>query len=181
MKNLVLAVICILIVLSQFSVAGVFFSSYRIPDLTLALVVALVLALGFRESLKWILLAGLLVDAISKTLFGTTLLAFFLIGLTVSWIADVAELRSRKAFFLAAIAVIVAVSETVKDLMLFGSSKLQAGYLNEPFSVFPSYFGVDYFFKVFYTILAAYFVYYILRRMSRARFWEPMRIPKVFR
>ena len=180
MKNFTLFLFCIIAVFFQLSVVGVFFAAHRIPDLALAFVITLVLTLGFKESLKWILLAGLLVDAGSGEVFGTTILAYFLLGWVISWIADVADLRSRKAFFLAALAALVVVSEIVKDLLVLFSLKIRASYLHEQAGFSMNIFSLDYFFKIVYTMLAAFAVYYIFRKLSRALFAEPVRLMKKY-
>lgn len=178
MKNLVLIIFCVAIVFLQLSVAGVFFSVRRIPDVALALVITLVLTMGFKESLKWILLIGILIDAGSSVVFGTATLAYFLIGWMVSGLIEVADIRSRKAFFLAAFAAAATVSEIAKDVIILASSKIKAIFLHESYGVSIHFFGFDYFFKIVYTIFAAYVIYYIFRRISRALFLEPVRLVK---
>lgn len=178
MKNFALFVLCVVTVFLQLSVVGVFFPARRIPDLALALVITLVLALGFKESLKWILLTGILIDAGSSVVFGTTALTYFLIGWMVSGLIDVADIRSRKTFFLAALAAAVAVSEILKDIFVFAILRIKANFLHKPFGISLNVFSADYFFKILYTIVAAYAIYYIFRRISRALFVEPVRLAK---
>jgi rod shape-determining protein MreD len=178
MKNFALFLLCVITVFLQLSVMGSFFSVRRIPDLALALVITLVVATNFKESLKWILLTGILIDAGSSTIFGTTTLAYFLIGWMISGLIDVADIRSRKTFFLTALAVATLVSEIVKDSLIFVSLKIRASFFHESLGAFPNIFSVDYFFKILYTIAAAYVIYYIFRRVSRALFLEPVRLAK---
>lgn len=178
MKNFIIFIFCIIVVFFQLSVEGIFFSNYRIPDLALAFVVTLVLAVGFKKSFKWILLTGLLIDAGSSAVFGTAALAFFVIGWAISRFAAHADMRSRKIFFLASFAVIVAISEIVKDFFMLASLKIKADFFHETFGAPLHIFSLDYFLKIFYTILAAYAVYYIFRRVSRALFLEPVKLAK---
>lgn len=178
MKNLIIFLFGIVTVFFQLSVEGIFFSNYRIPDLTLAFVITLVLAMGFKKSFKWILLTGLLVDAGSSAVFGTAALAFFLIGWMISRFAAHADMRSRKIFFLASFAVIVAISEVVKDFFILASLKIKADFFHEIFNAPFHIFSLDYFLKIFYTIFSAYAVYYIFRRVSRALFLEPVKLAK---
>jgi rod shape-determining protein MreD len=178
MKNFALLILCVVTVFFQLSVEGVFFSARRIPDLALALVITLVLTMGFKESLKWILLTGILIDAGSSTVFGTATLAYFLVGWMVAGLIDVADIRSRKTFFLAAFAATVLVSEIAKDIFIFAIFKIKANFLHEPFGASLNIFSADYFFKILYTIIAAYAIYYIFRRVSRALFLEPVRLVK---
>ncbi|HLM84050.1 MAG TPA: hypothetical protein VK254_02480 [Candidatus Bathyarchaeia archaeon] len=178
MKNLTLFLFCIFIVFLQLSVEGVFFSERRIPDLALTLVITLVLTLGFKESVKWILLTGILIDAGSSAVFGTATLSFFLIGWTISWFADVADIRSRKTFFLATFALLVAVSEIVKNFIVWGGLKTNASYSHKPLNAALHIFSADHFLKILYTIVAAYILYYIFRRVSRALFVEPIKLMK---
>lgn len=178
MKNFALFILCVVAVFLQLSVVGVFFPARRIPDLALALVITLVLTMGFKESLKWILLTGILIDAGSSTVFGTTTLAYLLIGWMVAGLIDVADIRSRKTFFLVAFAAAIVVSEIAKDIFIFFILKIKANFLHEPFGVSSNIFSADYFFKILYTIIAAYAVYYIFRRISRALFLEPVKLVK---
>ena len=178
MKNFILFIFCIVAVLIQLSVEGVFFTGSRMPDLTLAFVITLVLALGFRKSFKWILLTGLLVDAGSGAIFGTAALAFFVIGWAVSRFAAHADIRSRKIFFLASFAVIIAFSEMAKDFFVLASLKIRANFSHESYGAPLHIFSLDYFLKILYTILAAYIIYYIFRRVSRALLLEPIKLAK---
>ncbi len=180
MKNFIIAIFSILIAIFQLSAVGTFFPFSQIPDLTLAFVIALVLALGLKDTYKWILLVGVLIDTGSRVLFGTSVLVYFLIALAVSWIADVAELRSRKTFFLIAIAFLVTISEIVEDLALIAVSKIQERYQAIQTGIFINFSSVDYVLKIIYTILAAYVIYYILRRMSRSLFWKPVKLVKKY-
>ena len=176
MKNFILFIFCVAVVFVQLSVEGVFFTGRRIPDLALAFVITLVLAMGFKKSFKWILLTGLLIDVGSSAVFGTAALAFFVIGWAISRFAAHADMRSRKIFFLASFAVIVAISEIVKDFFILASLKIKADFFHETFNASFHIFSLDYFLKIFYTILAAYVIYYIFRRVSRALFLEPVKL-----
>jgi rod shape-determining protein MreD len=180
MKNFTLFILCVVTVFLQLSVEGVFFSARRIPDLALALVITLVLALGLKESLKWILLTGILIDAGSSTVFGTTTLAYFLIGWMLSGLIDVADIRSKKTFFLAFFAAAAVFSEIAKDIFIFVSLKIRANFFHEMYGVPLNIFSVDYMFKIIYTIFAAYLIYYIFRKVSRAFFFEPIKLGKKY-
>jgi cell shape-determining protein MreD len=180
MKNLTLFIFCSITAFLQLSVEGVFFPAQRIPDLALALVITLVLAMGFEESLKWILLIGILIDAGSFVVFGTTILAYFLIGWLVSSLVGVADIRSRKTFFLAFFAGAVLICEIAKDIFVFFSLKIKGNFLHESYGASINIFSFDYFFKIIYTVLAAYVIYYIFRRVSRAVFFEPIKLVKKY-
>lgn len=180
MRNLVLFAFCVTVVFFQLSVEGVFFAERRIPDLALALVITLVLALKFRASFKWILFMGFLIDAGSGGIFGTTALAYFLIGWAVSRFVVIADIRSRKAFFLATLAGAVFISEIIKDLFFLAGLKMRANYLNESLAASLNFLSVDYIFKIAYSMLAAFVIYYLFRRTSRALFLEPVRLVKKY-
>jgi len=180
MKNLVLIIFCVITIFFQLSVEGVFFPARRIPDLALALVITLVLAMGFKEALKWILLTGILIDAGSSTVFGTATLAYFLIGWMVSGLIDVADIRSRKTFFLTVLAAAALISEIAKDVLIFAGLKIKANFFHESFGASLNIFSVDYLFKIIYTIFAAYVIYYVFRRVSRALFLEPVKLMKKY-
>lgn len=178
MKNFVIFVFCTIVVFLQLSVEGVFFLNSRIPNLTLALVITLVLTLGFKESLKWVLFAGFLIDAGSGAVFGTTTLVFFLVGWTISQLTDIADIRSKKSFFLIAFAVEVVFFEIAEDLFMLASLKVKENYLHESFSASLNFFSFDYIFKVAYTVFAAYVIYYLFWKVSRALFVKPIRLAK---
>lgn len=180
MKNFVLFVFSVLVAIFHLSAAGVFFSSQRVPDLALAFVVALVLAQGFKSSWKWILVLGIFIDAGSSTVFGMTALAFFLVGWIVSRLAKVADIRSRKSFFVASLAAIAVFSEIVKDLFVLAELKIKANYLHKSFGVPLDIFSLDYLLKLAYTAIAACAIYYIFRRVSRRLFLEPIRLAKKY-
>jgi rod shape-determining protein MreD len=178
MKNLFLFLLCVIVVFLQFSALGVFFSGRRIPDLALALVITLVLALGFKESLKWILLIGILIDAGSPSIFGTVTLAYFLIGWMTAGLGNVSDIRSRKTFFLAVFAAAVLVFEVAKDMLILASLSINNNFSREPSGAWLNIFGFDYFLKILYTVIAAYVIYYIFRWVIRSFFWEPIRLTK---
>jgi hypothetical protein len=178
MKNFALFILCVVMVFFQLSVVGVFFSAKRIPDLAMALVITLVLAMGFKESLKWILLTGILIDAGSPSVFGTMTLSYFLIVWMIAGLIDVTDIRSRKIFFLTALAAATAVSEIVKDVFIIAILKIKANFLHKPFGASLDVFSTDYFFKILYTIIAAYAIYYIFRKVSRALFLDPVKLAK---
>jgi len=178
MKNLFLFLLCSAVIFLQFSVEGVFFSGRRIPDLVLALVITLVLAMGFKESLKWILFMGILVDAGSPSVFGTVTLAYFLIGWMVAGLINVSDIRSRKTFFLASFAAAVLVFEIAKDMLIIASLNIQKNIFREPSGALLDIFSFDYLLKILYTIIAAYIIYYVFRRVSRSFFLEPVKLTK---
>ena len=178
MKNIFIAIFCIVIVFFQLSVEGVFFGQQRIPDLALALVITLILAAGFEKSIGWILLTGGLLDMGTRTIFGTTALVFLLIGWAISSLAAVTDIRSKKMFFLILLACIAAIAEIIKDLAIVESTRIGAYYLQNTTNLYAVHFNVDYFLKIFYTILATYAVYYIFRRMSRFLFFESIKLAK---
>jgi len=179
MKNLFLFLLCVTVVFLQFSVEGVFFSGRRIPDLALALVITLVLAMGFKESFKWILFLGILIDAGSPSVFGTVTLAYFLIGWMIAGLINISDIRSRKMFFLVVFAVAVLVFEIAKDTLIIASLNIKQHFFHgSSFGALLDIFSSDYFFKILYTIIAAYVIYYIFRRVSRKFFWEPIKLTK---
>ncbi len=153
---------------------GVFFSEKRIPDLALAFAITLVLTLGFGKSFWLILLVGILMDASSNTVFGTTALAYFFLGWTISILANIADIRSRKIFFLITFALIVFISEIAKDFFFLFSLKIKADYFQEFFEAPLHIFSTDYFFKVLYTVFAAFAIYYVFRKASRKLFLKPI-------
>jgi rod shape-determining protein MreD len=179
-KNLILFIICFVVVILQLSVAGVFFPQQRIPDLSLALMITFVLTLGFKESFKWLLFTGLLIDSTSAAIFGSATLSYFLIGWLIFWIAEIADIRSRKIFFLAALAVFVGFAEVFKDILIRVILMLQANVLKESFGMHFQFFSFDYLLKIIYSILAAFILYYLFRRTSRKFFLEPVRLVKKY-
>jgi len=178
MKNFIVSIFCLVIVFFQLSVEGAFFSSRQIPDLALALAITLVLALGFRESIKWIFLIGILIDSGSSAAIGTSVLAYFLIGWAISRFSHIADIRSRKILFMAAFAFFVAISEIFKDYVMLGSLKAGTLFFGKQYNPILNIFSADYSFKIIFTIIAAYIIYYLFRRASRTFFLEPVRFVK---
>jgi rod shape-determining protein MreD len=178
MKNFFLFVSCTIVVFFQLSVEGSFFSPGRIPDLALALVITLVISMGFEKSAPWLVFAGLLIDAGSGTIFGSAALAYVFIGWAISHLAAVADIRSRKILFAASLGAITVFSEIAKDLLLWASFRLKDYYLHQSFGIHLNFFSPDYFLKIVYTVLAVYFIYYVFRRSSRRLLQEPVRLAK---
>jgi len=176
MKNFFLFVFCTIVVFFQLSIEGVFFSLERIPDLALALVITLVISMGFEKSAPWLVLAGLLIDAGSGTIFGTGALAYIFIGWAISYLAAVADIRSRKILFAASLGAITVFSEITKDLFFWVSFRLKDYYLHQSFAVHANFFSLDYFLKIVYTVLAVYLIYYVFRRSSRSLLQEPIKL-----
>jgi rod shape-determining protein MreD len=167
MKNIILVIFCAVIVFFQLSVEGTFFGQQRIPDLALALVITFTVALGFSESIKWILFTGILLDMGSSAIFGTTALIFFLVGWATSSFGTIADMRSKKILFLAALAFVAAFAEILKDLALVASARIKTHYSQNTTNFLSVHFDFDYFLKILYTVLATYAVYWIFRRMSK--------------
>jgi len=178
LKKFILFVFCLTAVFFQLSAEGAFFSERRIPDLALALVITLVVANGFEKSVGWIVLTGFFIDAGSAAIFGTTALAYLLVGWMIDFLITFANIRSRKIFFLGFLAVMAALFEIIKDLFVVESLRLKAFYLQKTFYYPMNIFSLDYLFKIFYTIAAVYLVYYIFRKISRALFLEPIKLAK---
>jgi rod shape-determining protein MreD len=178
MKNFFIFIFCTIAVLFQLSVEGSFFSPERIPDLALALVTTLVISMGFEKSAPWLVFTGLLVDAGSGTIFGTAALAYVFIGWAISHLAAVADIRSRKILFAASLGAITAFSEIAKDLFFWASFHVKDYYLHQSFAVHTNFFSLDYLLKMIYTVLAAYFIYFVFRRSSRRLLQEPIRLAR---
>ncbi|MDD3487286.1 MAG: rod shape-determining protein MreD [Candidatus Moranbacteria bacterium] len=175
-----LFIFCFAAAVLQISAGGVFFPQSQIPDLALGLVIALVLALGFSESVKWIFLVGILIDSASSSVFGSATLSYFLVAWAVSQIAEVADIRSQKTFFLSVLAAAVAASEILKDAFLVAVLKLRSGIIHIHLAPPIHFFSLDYALKIAYTVVAAFILYYLLRKLSRRFFLEPVRLAKKF-
>jgi len=178
MKNFVLFIFCVVAVFLQLSVEGSFFSAGRIPDLALALVITLVISMGFEKSAPWLVFTGLLIDAGSGTIFGTVALVYVLIGWAISHLAAVADIRSRKILFAASLGAITVFSEIAKNLFFWASFRLKDQYLHQSFGIHANFFSLDYFLKIVYTVLAVYLIYYVFRRSSRRLLQEPIKLAR---
>lgn len=174
MKNFFLFIFCIIAVFLQLSVEGSFFSPERIPDLALALVITLVVSMGFEKSALWLVLAGILIDAGSGTIFATATLAYILIGWAISHLSAVADIRSRKILFAVSLGAITVFSEIAKDLFFWASFRIKDYYLRQSYTVHANFFSLNYFLKIVYTVLAVYLIYYAFRRLSRRLLQEPI-------
>lgn len=178
MKNFILFIFCTTAVFFQLSIEGSFFSPGRIPDLALALVITLVLSMGFEKSVGWLVFAGLLIDAGSGTIFGTAALTYVFIGWAISHLAAVADIRFRKILFAMSLGAITVFSEIAKDLFFWASFRFKDYYLHQSFGVHVNFFSPDYFFKMLYTVLTVYLIYYVFHKSSRRLLQEPVKLAK---
>jgi rod shape-determining protein MreD len=178
MKNIILIIFCTIAVFFQLSIEGSFFSPGRIPDLALALAITLVLTMGFERSAPWLVFMGFLIDAGSGTIFGTAALAYVFIGWSISHLSAVADIRFRKILFAVSLGTITVFSEIVKDLLFWASFRFKNYYLHQLFAIHMNFFSLDYFFKILYTVLVVYLIYYVFRRSSRRLLQEPVRLAK---
>lgn len=169
MKAFSLTIFCLIIFLLQLSILGIFFAPGNIPNLVLAFAASLVILKGFDFSLKWIILAGLLVDAGTNWLFGTGILLLVLLAFGIGSLETVADIRSRRLLFWPSFAVLIVILTYVFDLLAGLALKLENHQLGKKWATYGvADFSWDYATKILFTVLAGYLVYYILKKMDRA-------------
>jgi len=166
MRNLIFFIICLALTIFQLSVLGVFFSYNRLPDLILVFVIALVIQKGLEESLKWIVILGLLIDAGSHWLCGTSALVFLILGALFGALSEVTGIKTRKTLLLFSLAPIIAIFKIASDAAVIFLSKLENYWLGENFPEAIIFFSWDYVLKLTYTVLAGYLIYFLLKRVD---------------
>ncbi|MFA5925716.1 MAG: hypothetical protein WC831_02175 [Parcubacteria group bacterium] len=168
MRNFFFVIFCAAVVFLQVSSAGVIFGSERVPNFALALVISLVLVLGFEKSLAWIILTGILVDVYSGWIIGMDALVMIIIAWVVSALLSVADIKSRKSLFFPALFLLSAGFALIYDILAGIFMHVAILWLNIGGSYFRvNYSGWDYTFKIFFTALSVYAVYYFVERINR--------------
>lgn len=168
MRNLFIAIFCAAIVLLHISASGIFFKSERIPNITLALVIGLVFILGFEKSLVWIVIAGLLLDAVSGRIFGISALILALIGWAISALSTAVNFRSRRLLFLPVLFLLSAGLAFVFDISEGMIIRASGAWFNAQGGVSGiNYFSGDYVLKISYTAFFAFIMYYLAARLNK--------------
>lgn len=175
MKNFNLFILCFVLVLIQISVLGSFASSARVPNLVLALAVSLVVYRGLDKYLGWIILSGFLLGTGASWPLGSDTLLLVLIAFGIDKLNVFSDIKSRRLLFYPSLALIFAASLFLFDWASFGLLNVEKYILkNNQVLFLPHFFSVDYFFKIIFTILGGFAIYFLIRRMETNDF------PKVF-
>jgi rod shape-determining protein MreD len=152
----------------QGSVLPIFFSSGRIPNIILALVLVVAISAGFDDYLFWILAAGILFDLVSFQRFGVS--AFFLVA--VSYLASFFSRRfpmeSRNWGFLLAAFFMLIASVFYNFLITYSAVPFLSFRSLMIFS--NSLLNINFLFQASYNILffiLFYFIYEKLNNKSR--------------
>lgn len=168
MKKFYLFILILILFILQYSVLGVFLQSTRIPNLFVALAASLAIIFGFEKSIGWTVLAGFLMDIGAPWPVGSGILILVLILWLVDRLKVVAELRSRRYFFISLFALIVFVSAFAFDLLL----KFELGAERYILENAPAFSGpvanLDYFFKLAYSVILGMGIYHFCRK-ARSR------------
>ena len=168
MRNLFIAIFCAAVVLAHISAAGLFFKPERIPNITLALVISLVFILGFEKSLVWIILSGLLLDAVSGRIFGTSALLLALIGWTISALSTAVDFKSRRLLFLPGLFLLSAGLAFLFDILDGILIRVSGAWLDVHGIVSGiNYFSWDYVLKIIFTSLFVFAIYYLIARLNK--------------
>lgn len=168
MRNFFLTIFCVTVVFLHTSSAGVFFGPESLPNLTLALAVSLTLVLGFRESLVWIFLVGMLIDVYSGWTIGVSALILAIIAWAISGFSSVADIRLRRLYFLPILFFLSAGLVFAYDIL--AQIFMRAGFLRLGADMFvfgTDYLSGNYFLKVFLTALSVFAIYYITAKINR--------------
>lgn len=168
MRNLFIAIFCAAVVLLHISAVGLFFKPERIPNITLALVISLVFILGFEKSLIWIILVGLIFDAVSGRIFGTSALLLALIGWTISTLSTAVDFKSRRLLFLPVLFLLSAGLAFLFDILEGIITRVSGAWLNfHGMASNINYFSWDYVLKIVFTSLFVFIIYYLIVRLNK--------------
>ena len=168
MRNLFIAIFCVAVVLLHISAAGLFFKPERIPNITLALVISLVFILGFERSIIWIVLAGLLLDAISGHIFGISALLLVLVGWMISALSTAVDFKSRRLLFLPVLFFLSASLTFFFDILDGIFIRVSGAWFNFYGMVSSiNYFSWDYVLKITFTALFVFIIYYLTKRLNK--------------
>jgi rod shape-determining protein MreD len=174
MRNLFFAIFCTAVILLHISAAGSFFRPERVPNITLALVMSLVLVLGFEKSLVWIILSGLIFDTASGYIFGTSALLLVLIGWTIGALSTVVDVKSRKLLFLPSLFLLSVIFALLFDATEGLIIRISSSWFNFHSMISSAnYFSWDYVLKITFTALSVFVIYYLTKRMNKLLlFWH---------
>ena len=176
MKNFSFILLSIIIAFLQLSVVGVFFGSLAIPNLLLVFALSLVLLKGFDYSLKWLILASLIVDAGASWIIGTGTLLIVIISFLVGFMASIADIRSRRLLFWPSFTLLIAILTWAYDQLANVAIRVENYDVGKKWpSGSVNNIGSEYFIKIFFTVLAGYAVYYIVKKLDRI-YEKPARI-----
>ena len=178
MRNFIFFAICIVLIFFQLSVLGIFFAGQRLPDIALALVVTLTILLGFKDALKWTILAGVVMDAGTSWIFGTGILALVIVSWLVELLGETADIKPRKKMFFVFFAGLVAAAKIVSDILAAVFQKGEGYWLHSGLNASVSFLSWDYALRLLFTILAGIFVYYFINRTRRFLF-DPSAVVKI--
>lgn len=168
MRNLFIAILCAAVVLAHISAAGLFFKPERIPNITLALVIGLVFILGFERSLVWVVFSGLLFDAVSGHIFGTSALLLVLVGWMISVLSTAVDFKSRRLLFLPVLFLLSASLAFLFDILDGIFIRVSGAWLNVRDMVSGiNYFSWDYVLKIAFTALSVFIIYYLIQRLNK--------------
>jgi len=168
MRNLFIAIFCAVVVILHISAAGVFFKAERVPNITLAFVISLVFILGLERSLVWIVLAGLLLDAVSGHIFGTSALLLVLMGWIISALSTAVDFKSRRMLFLPVLFFLSASLAFLFDILDRIFIRVSGVWFNSLGIVASiNYFSWDYFLKIVFTALFVFVIYYLTKRLNK--------------
>jgi len=164
MKKFYLFILILIIFVLQYSVLGVFFQSARIPNLFVALAASLAIIFGFEKSVGWTIFAGLLMDIGAPWPVGSGVLILVLILWLVDRLKVVAELRSKRYFFISLFALIVFVASFAFDLFLKFELGAERYILESAPSLSSPVASPDYFFKLVYSAILGMGIYHFSRK-----------------
>lgn len=173
MKKFYLFIFVLILFFLQYSVLGVFLKLGRIPNLFVAFTVSLAILFGFEKSVGWVILAGLFMDAGSSWLLGSGTLILVAVLWIIEKIKIVAELRSKRYYFVMLFSILVFLSSFLFDVILNFEIRAE----NYFFQNMPGFSGpemnFDYFFKYFYSVILGIGIYHFARKARTRSFSLP--------
>src|SRR4030042_4323667 len=164
MKKFFLFLFILILFFLQYSILGVFFGLGRVPNLFVVFTVSLAVLFGFEKSVGWVILAGLLMDSGSSWLLGSGTLILVAVLWIIEKIKVVAELRSKRYYFVMLFSILVFLSSFLFDVMLRFMVKTENHFFPNISDFTGPEMNLDYFLKYSYSVVLGIGVYYFIRK-----------------
>lgn len=164
-RNLSLFIFIFVLFVLQMSVFGEFFGPQSIPNVILAFVASLAVRKGIEGNIGWIVLAGILFDAGTDRLIGSSALIFVVLAFGIDKMNAISNIQSRRMLFYPSFAVVMAVSLVLFDWAGIGLAGAEKYFFSGGVeSAAPLHLNADYFQKTFFTVVSGYAAYYFLKK-----------------
>lgn len=167
MKKIPLFIFIAILAILQLSVLGAFLGAQKIPNIILALAICLVIQKGSENYIRWIVIAGFLIDLGSSGLLGTSALLLVAFTFAVDKLNSVSNIQSRRLLFYPFFALVIAIFVFLFDWASLGIGSIENYIFSGRAALFPPIqLNADYFWKIALTILSGYAIHYILKKIQ---------------